>query len=274
MRVIFFTIMTSLFVACSSVNYDINDTQYIAQGKNERIKFIIIHYTATDSDEVSIRTLTKGDVSSHFLITTVNKDPIFKLVPLTERAWHSGVSSFDARTNVNDTSIGIEIVNKGVENYDESLMNYGFFIPRDKYVNYSDGQIKKLATLLKQLIKQYNVNPKYILGHSDVAPLRKVDPGPKFPWEKLYDEYGIGAWYNEMDKYEFMNEELFQKTTILEIKEEFRKYGYDMNDTPEWDEESRRVIYNFQAHFNQDDISGNMDLRTFAILKALNKKYR
>ena len=265
--------MLLILSSCSSVNYSVDSKKFSSVGQNERIKYIIIHYTAT-SDEVSIRALTKGRVSSHYLITSKDKEPIYHLVPLEKRAWHAGISEFGDRVNLNDTSIGIEISNFGVGSYDETEKKYGFFIPRDEYIEFSDGQIKKLAHLLLELIKKYDIEPKNILGHSDIAPTRKIDPGAKFPWEKLYREYGIGAWYSEKDKRFFMNEELYRVTPIPEIKKELRKYGYKINNTDEWDEESRRVVYNFKAHFNPKNLSGDMDLETFAIIKALNRKYK
>ena len=137
---------------------------------------------------------------------------------MDKRAWHAGLREFGDRRNLNDTSIGIEIVNLGIKSYDETEKKYGFFIPEDKYIEFEEGQIKKLAFLLKELIKKYNIKPKDILGHSDIAPTRKIDPGAKFPWERLYKEYGIGAWYDEKDKIFFMNEKLYLVTPISEIK--------------------------------------------------------
>lgn len=262
-----------LLSSCTSINYSIDNKKFLSKGQNERIKYIIIHYTAT-TDEVSVRALTKGNVSSHYLITSKDEESIYNLVSLDKRAWHAGLSEFGDRRNLNDTSIGIEIVNLGIKSYDETEKKYGFFIPEDKYIEFEEGQIKKLAFLLKELIKKYNIKPKNILGHSDIAPTRKIDPGAKFPWERLYKEYGIGAWYDEKDKIFFMNEKLYLVTPISEIKKDLRKYGYKINNTDEWDEESRRVVYSFQAHFNSKNLSGMMDLETFAILKALNRKYR
>lgn len=266
-------LLVLLLSSCTSINYSIDNKKFLSKGQNERIKYIIIHYTAT-TDEVSVRALTKGNVSSHYLITSKDEEPIYNLVSLDKRAWHAGLSEFGDRRNLNDTSIGIEIVNLGIKSYDETEKKYGFFIPEDKYIEFEEGQIKKLAFLLKELIKKYNIKPKDILGHSDIAPTRKIDPGAKFPWERLYKEYGIGAWYDEKDKIFFMNEKLYLVTPISEIKKDLRKYGYKINNTDEWDEESRRVVYSFQAHFNSKNLSGMMDLETFAILKALNRKYR
>lgn len=266
-------LLVLLLSSCTSINYSVDSKKFSSIGQNERIKYIIIHYTAT-TDEVGLRALTQGNVSSHYLITSKDEEPIYNLVPLEKRAWHAGISSFGGRTNLNDTSIGIEITNKGVTSYDETEKQYGFFIPREMYIEFSEGQIKKLAHLLQGLISEYKIKPKDILGHSDIAPTRKIDPGAKFPWERLYREYGIGAWYNEKDKIFFMNEKLYKVTPVSEIKKELRKYGYKINDSDEWDEESKRVVYSFQAHFNPKGLSGEMDLETFAILKALNRKYR
>lgn len=272
-KIILYILLVLLLSSCTFVNYRIDNKKFSAKGQNERIKFIVIHYTAT-TDEVGIRALTGENVSSHYLITTKNDEPIYNLVPDGKRAWHAGISEFNRHTNLNDTSIGIEISNKGIVDYDKTKEEFGFFIPQDRYIEYSEGQIKKLVNLLQKLILTYDIKPTNILGHSDIAPTRKIDPGAKFPWERLYREYSIGAWYDEKDKIFYMNEELYRVTPIEVIKEEFRRYGYKINTSEEWDEESRRVIYNFQAHFNQDDVTGEMDLETYAILKALNKKYR
>jgi N-acetylmuramoyl-L-alanine amidase len=272
-KIILYTLLVLLLSSCTFVNYRIDNKKFSAKGQNERIKFIVIHYTAT-TDEVGIRALTGESVSSHYLITTKSDEPTYNLVPDEKRAWHAGISEFNRHTNLNDTSIGIEISNKGIVDYDKTKEEFGFFIPQDRYIEYSEGQIKKLVNLLQKLILTYNIKPTNILGHSDIAPTRKIDPGAKFPWERLYREYGIGAWYDEKDKIFYMNEELYRVTPIEVIKEEFRRYGYKINTSEEWDEESKRVVYSFQAHFNQDDVTGEMDLETYAILKALNKKYR
>ena len=106
-----------------------------------------------------------------------------------------------------------------------------------------------------------------------MAPSRKIDPGAKFPWQRLYKEYGIGAWYDEFDKQYFMNQDTFATATIPEIKQAFRDYGYQINNSDEWDKASRNVVYAFQLHFRPQQPTGELDLETYAILKALNKKY-
>ena len=249
--------------------FQVDSSTYISRGKEERIKFIILHYTALDNVG-SIRELT-GGVSAHFLVLDEDDNKIYSLVPLEQRAWHAGVSAFRGRTNINDTSVGIEIVNDGIAKEYRSDPNP--YHPYDHYVDYKPIQIEKVAQIIKYVAEKYNIPARNIVAHSDIAPSRKKDPGAKFPWKELYDKYNIGAWYDEADKQEFMDEEKFKVTSIREIKDELRKYGYEINRLDEWDKESKDVVYAFQLHFNPKNATGEMDLETFAILKALNKKY-
>ena len=249
--------------------FQVDSSTYISRGKEERIKFIILHYTALDNVG-SIRELT-GGVSAHFLVLDEDDNKIYSLVPLEQRAWHAGASAFRGRTNINDTSVGIEIVNDGIAKEYRSDPNP--YHPYDHYVDYKPIQIEKVAQIIKYVAEKYNIPARNIVAHSDIAPSRKKDPGAKFPWKELYDKYNIGAWYDEADKQEFMDEEKFKATSIREIKDELRKYGYEINRFDEWDKESKDVVYAFQLHFNPKNPTGEMDLETFAILKALNKKY-
>jgi len=248
--------------------FQVDSSSYVATGKNERVQFIIVHYTATDNAG-SIKELTSSRVSSHFLILDEDDNKIYSLVPLEQRAWHAGASSFRGRTNINDTSVGIEIVGDGIA---KEYRNNPYPL-YDHYVEFKPVQIEKTAQIIKFVAEKYNIPAKNIIAHSDIAPGRKKDPGAKFPWKELYDKYNIGAWYDEADKQAFMNEEKFKATSIREIKDELRKYGYEVNRLEEWDKESKNVVYAFQLHFNPKNLTGEMDLETFAILKALNKKY-
>ena len=250
--------------------FQVDSSSYVATGKNERVQFIILHYTATDNLG-SIKELTSSRVSSHFLVLDEDDNKIYNLVPLEQRAWHAGASAFRGRTNINDTSVGIEIVSDGIAR--EYRGDPNTYHPYDHYVDYKPIQIEKTAQIIKYVAEKYNVPARNIVAHSDIAPSRKKDPGAKFPWKELYDKYNIGAWYDEADKQEFMDEEKFNATSISDIKEELRKYGYEINRTNEWDRDSKDVVYAFQLHFNPKNATGDMDLETFAILKALNKKY-
>ena len=267
-------ISTSRRTSSSSIGsmgkFKVDSDTYVSLGRNERIQFVVVHYTATNN-EYSIKELISNRVSAHFLVLDEDDNTIYNLVPLDQRAWHAGASSFRGRTNLNDTSIGIEIVSDGIARDRRNDPNR--YPPYDAYLEYKPIQIEKVAQIIKYVAARYNIPARNIVAHSDIAPSRKKDPGAKFPWKELYEKYDIGAWYNESDKQAFMNEEKFNATSISDIKEELRKYGYEINRTNEWDRDSRDVVYAFQLHFNPKNATGNMDLETFAILKALNKKY-
>ncbi len=140
--------------------------------KGKKIKYIIIHYTALKNYKEAINFLTdmKKKVSSHYLIS--QKGEIFNLVPEEKRAWHAGHSYWKGETDINSLSIGIEI------DYSPDFKNNRF----NKKILHS------LSTLLKKLKKKYKIQNNCILGHSDIAPYRKIDPGPRFPWKKLIDQ--------------------------------------------------------------------------------------
>ena len=271
--------VTLPLIGCVSIpttepRYVIDSQTYQATGKSERIKSIVLHYTVSDNAR-SINTLTTGQVSAHYLILDHDDNKIYNLVPESERAWHAGNGGFAGRTILNDTSIGIEIVNSGIKHeYLEALKNSKLdYHPYEHYVEFDELQIKKVGQLVQDLAKRYDISPKNIIGHADMAPSRKIDPGAKFPWQQLYKEYGIGTWYDEFDKQFFTNKDEFAAATIPEIKQAFRDYGYQINDSAEWDKASRNVVYAFQLHFRPQQPTGELDLETYAILKALNKKY-
>lgn len=275
LKKIIFSVFVLVLSSCTSLRYNVNSSKYKSVSQNDRVRFIILHYTALN-DERSINALTKNNVSSHYLVTQKRNDDVYSLVPDTRRSWHAGVSSFDGYKNLNDNSIGIEIANLGYSNANRSKINdlKNGIVDRNIFLPYNDAQIFKIGMLLKELTAKYKINPKYILGHSDVAPTRKMDPGPKFPWKYLHDKYGVGAWYNIKDFNHYYSQTLFESYSIIDLKKELRKYGYDVSLTETWDLESIKTISAFQMHFRSHKIDGVFDLETFAILKALNKKYK
>lgn len=244
------------------------DTSHPAQNYGERIRFIVLHYTATDDNDTSLQLLTEGKHSSHYLIMKGGQ-PIYQLVADDKAAWHAGVSEFRGLNNLNSHSIGIEIVNVGI---DPRYLDDKGRRPYHHYVDYDEIQIHQVGQLVQALAKTYHISPRNIIAHSDIAPSRKSDPGAKFPWQRLYTEYGVGAWYDETDKRAFVQEG-FGTASVKDIKAELRRYGYAINDTNNWDKESEDVVYAFQLHFNPKNATGKMDVETYAILRALNKKY-
>ena len=233
---------------------------YTSKGQNYRQRFIILHYTVSDRER-SIDLLTNKDVSSHYLITDKENEPIYYLVDENKRAWHAGVSSWGSFSNLNDNSIGIEIVNKGF------IMKNGEMV----FSQYPSWQIHKTAVLLLDLIKRYDIEPQNILGHSDIAPQRKQDPGPLLPWKELYKDYGIGMWYEDSDKEKYKNA-FNEGVTAEDVQKELKKFGYGIIVSKEYDIQTKDVITAFQFHFRQSKYDGVMDAETYAILKAINEK--
>ena len=236
------------------------DSSYTSKGQNYRQRFVILHYTAGNRDG-SLNTLIGNDVSSHYMVSDQRNDPVFYLVDENKRAWHAGASEWKTTKNLNDSSIGIEIVNNG----DVS----GRFEP------FKDFQIKEVAVLVRHLIDKYEIPPTNILGHSDIAPQRKPDPGPLFPWEELNKKYNIGMWYDSSSKsmYESQYASTWDTIPAATVQAEFSKFGYAVNQTGRWDEQTKNVIKVFQYHFRPSKYDGKLDLETYAILKALNDKY-
>ena len=247
-------------ISNSAGTVKVDASSYNSQGQDYRQKFIILHYTAGNRDS-SLKTLTENEVSAHYLVSDNKLEPVYSLVDENKRAWHAGVSDWKGRNNLNDTSIGIEIVNGG----DVS----GTFVP------YKDFQIKEVAVLVKYLADKYEIPATNILGHSDIAPQRKSDPGPLFPWRELYTQYNIGMWYDNETKnnYEREYETKLSMTPVSDVQRELNKFGYGISITGSWDKQTKNVIKAFQHHFRPSNYSGEMDVETFAILKALNEKY-
>ena len=252
---------------------------YSAVGQNFRQRFIILHYTALD-DENSKKVLTEQEVSAHFLITTRDEESIYNLVPEDKRAWHAGDSEWKSSKNLNDSSIGIEIVNLGLNeevltDTDTDMVVERALKPQYRQAPYTEEQIKKIAILVKYLSEKYEIAPENILGHSDVAPQRKLDPGPMFPWKELYDKYNIGMWYDEDEKNKIQTEigAEFSTLTVTAYQNEFKKFGYTIQITGVYDKQTGNVIKAFQLHFRQENFNGALDIETYSILKALNKKY-
>ena len=226
----------------------------------KKIKFIIIHYTGMKKESEAINRLTniQSKVSSHYLIK--NNGNILTLVPDLYEAWHAGKSSWKNYKSLNQNSIGIEITNPG--------HNSG-------YKKFSKKQISSLLKLNKFLMKRYKISPKNILGHSDIAPERKKDPGEKFPWEYL-SKNNIGLWHT-LKKKELLKNRNF-KTSKIE-KELFYnnlfKIGYSKKPLKDLSKNRylKDLIKAFQRRFRQEMIKGIIDQECLLISKNLIKTY-
>ncbi|CFQ62423.1 N-acetylmuramoyl-L-alanine amidase [Yersinia alsatica] len=244
------------------------DTSMPSIAQNERVRFLVLHYTAIDDAE-SLKVLTQGQVSAHYLVKTHpdtldGKPVVLQLVPESQRAWHAGVSYWHGRSSLNDTSIGIEIVNKG---FTEKMLG------REWYP-YNESQIKLIERLTKDIVERYNIDPTDVVAHSDIAPLRKSDPGPLFPWQRLA-LLGIGAWPDDATVTKYIDgRNKRDMASVSVIQQALARYGYQIPQSGELDDETKQVIKAFQMHFRAQDFSGVPDVETEAIALALVEKYR
>ena len=219
--------------------------------KSKQIKFLIFHYTGMRKENDAINRLTniQSEVSSHYLIQ--RNGNINLMVPDLYIAWHAGKSSWKSFKSLNKNSIGIEISNPGHDH---------------TYINFSKKQIQSILYLSKSLMKKYNIQSSNILGHSDIAPFRKKDPGEKFPWKYLA-KFGIGKWHslsnkilkkNRMKKISINEEKIFYKSLF--------KIGYSKKIL-----NKKTLVSAFQRRYRQDLINGKIDQECLLISKNLAK---
>ncbi|MGL5226119.1 MAG: N-acetylmuramoyl-L-alanine amidase [Aeromonas sp.] len=246
-------------------------TRYSSANKDPRIAFLILHYTSED-DATSLRLLTQPEyqVSAHYLIpreTDETQLPVYQLVPDNERAWHAGRSRWHQYSGLNATSLGIEIVNLGYPAADELL-------PSDarRWQAYTPAQIAAVGALSRDLVTRYQIPATHVLAHSDIAPDRKQDPGPHFPWRQLYLEYGVGAWPDEARVAALLASPLPTWDAAM-WQQQLARYGYDLPQTGLWDEPSQAVIRAFERHFCPAKVDGLPSRRCQATLMALLEKY-
>ena len=226
----------------------------------KQIKFIIFHYTGMKSESKALSRLIdiQSEVSSHYFIK--NNGEIIKLVPDLYIAWHAGKSCWKNHKSLNQNSIGIEITNPGHDH---------------GYKKFTQKQITSLLKLSRFLIKKYKINPRNILGHSDIAVLRKKDPGEKFPWEYL-SKNKIGVWHT-LNKQDLLKN---RKLKISKIEENIFfnnlfKIGYSKEYPKDKDKNKylRELTKNFQRRFRQELVNGKIDQECLLISKSLIKVY-
>ena len=227
---------------------------------SKQIKFIIFHYTGMKSESDALKKLTdiQSEVSCHYLIK--NNGKIIKLVPDLYIAWHAGKSSWKNYESLNQNSIGIEITNPGHEH---------------GYKKFKKKQVSSLLKLSKFLIKEYKIKPMNILGHSDIAVLRKKDPGEKFPWEYL-SRNKIGIWHS-LDKQELARN---KKLKISKVEKNIFfnnlfKIGYSKKYTTNISKNKYliKLAKTFQRRFRQELVNGKIDQECLIISKNLIKVY-
>ncbi|KAA5803393.1 N-acetylmuramoyl-L-alanine amidase [Alkalicaulis satelles] len=228
------------------------DTRHASPAHDSRVRYIIVHYTAVDFEE-SLRLLTTTGVSSHYLI---DRDParIHRLVPEHRRARHAGVSSWRGETYLNTASIGIEIVNRG----------YDWGAP-DEWEPYDEAQIAAAAWLIGDIARRHDIAPHRILGHAEVSPGRKSDPGPLFPWRRLAWA-GLVPWPDETRLEELSAQYQDALPDAGWHQARLRRHGLGVEVTSVWDDQTRHALQAFQMRFRPARHDGVSDAQTAALL--------
>jgi N-acetylmuramoyl-L-alanine amidase len=236
-------------------SYRIDDSMS-ARGKASRVEIIVLHYTAS-SKTGALVTLTNRDVSAHYVVSDDRPPVVYRLVSEDQTSWHAGESSWYGRTYINPRSIGIEIVHPG------------WNASNPPGPAFAQDQIDVVIALTRDIARRHGVPPENIVGHSDVAPGRKQDPGPAFPWRRLA-EAGVGRWFDERAAPEY--ELRFEREGVPTPKwfqEQLRRVGYAAPDSGQLDEATQKALTAFQLHYRSSLVTGKPDAQTAARLLAL-----
>ncbi|TMJ04944.1 MAG: N-acetylmuramoyl-L-alanine amidase [Alphaproteobacteria bacterium] len=231
-----------------SPNYD---------ARTSRIDILLMHYTGMQTAEEAVARLTdkEAGVSCHYFVHEGGR--IDQLVPEARRAWHAGLSSWKGATDINARSIGIEVANPGHE--------FG-------YRDFPDAQIDALIKLCRDIVGRHPIRRERVLAHSDVAPMRKKDPGERFPWDRLAAQ-GIGLWLEPTPIDGGRTFSANDKGAEVEkLQKQLARFGYDLKITGRYDDNTRGVVTAFQRHFRPARVDGLADPSTVTTLQRLLRK--
>jgi N-acetylmuramoyl-L-alanine amidase len=236
------------------------DTRYTSVNQDSRVLFVVLHYTVANLP-LALKILTeRGDeVSAHYLVSDDAQPVIYRLVPEERRAWHSGPSHWRGHQMLNANSIGIEIVHPG------------FVLRPDgsrEYVPYPPAQIDAVVALLKDIVARHGIRPERIVGHSDVLPQYKEDPGPTFPWKRLADE-GLIAWPEPQQV--AIERARFEQNLpdVAWFQQMLTRHGFAPINGGVLDEPTRRTLSAFQMRYRPSKYDGLPDAETAALLQVL-----
>ena len=227
---------------------------------NERtgeVSLLLLHYTGMTSGEEALQRLCdpRAEVSAHYVVD--EDGTILQLVPESRRAWHAGRSYWKGERDINSRSIGIEIVNPGHEN---------------GYRPFPEAQVAAVTELARDICARHEIAPQNVLGHSDVAPERKEDPGELFPWDRLALA-GVGL---HVAPEPVSGGRFFQQgdggQPVEALQSMLALYGFEMPITGVFDERTRAAVAAFQRHHRQERVDGIADMSTIATLHRLLQK--
>src|SRR5689334_21023943 len=245
----------SLFTAESYIVADVVPSPNTDERQGGPPDMILLHYTGMKDGPSALDRLTSGEskVSSHYVVFEDGR--IVQCVPEAQRAWHAGVSFWAGQTDINSRSIGIEIVNPGHD--------FG-------YPDFPLRQIAAVIALCKSILTRHRIPVDRVLAHSDVAPARKQDPGEKFPWELLSESH-VGHWVRPapltLEGHGLKRGETSEG--VRRLQRALRVYGYGIEETGSYGEQTEIIVAAFQRHFRQERVDGIADASTLLTLRAL-----
>ncbi len=228
------------------------------------ITMLVLHYTGMESADVARARLCdpSAEVSAHWFVTEDGN--VESLVPEAKRAWHAGVGSWNGITDVNSASIGVEIANGG-----HNLLQEDGSLPP-----YPDAQILAVIKLCKEIVARHDIKPANIVGHSDIAPDRKEDPGEHFPWAGLAAA-GIGLWPGELSDDDRILFELGDRDRgVSIIQRGLADLGYGISVTGCLDDQTQAVIRAVQRRYRPSKVDGVIDMQLMDVLKRLSLMMR
>lgn len=252
--------VAALLAGCATAPLPVGprlDHSLSARGQSDRIKYVILHYTVSDTPR-SIKTLTTTDVSAHYLLTDTEQPFFYTLVDESRQSNHAGISSWKIYNQLNSASIGIEIVNPGFKETAQGRV----------YAPFPQAQIDQLIVLLKDIVKRHNIAPGNILGHNDIAPQRKQDPGPMFPWKQLADA-GLITWPEPSRVAARIEGFQQQLPEVAWFQRKLAEVGYAVPQSGELDQATRNVVSVFQTKYRPSLYDGTPDAETAALLDVL-----
>lgn len=232
------------------------DRSYTSQNQDSRSLFIVLHYTVLDWEK-SLKVLTTGgQVSAHYLVRD-NPVASYALVDENRRSWHAGASFWAGHQNLNSSSIGIEIVNAGYVDGPGGRV----------YAPFPQAQVDEVIALVRDIQQRHNVRPERIIGHADIAPGRKQDPGPTFPWKQLHDA-GLIPWPDaNLVLVKRLEHEVAPRDAGW-LQERLARIGYNVSRSGQLDTLTREVIATFQMKYRPSDIAGLPDPETAALIEV------
>lgn len=255
MKKLLLPLLVALLAGCATTPQI--DRTYTAAGQSSRVKFVIVHYTVSDLPQ-SISTLTRQVVSSHYLLSDDPRPVVYGLVDESRQANHAGVSNWKNYTLLNGSSVGIEIVNPGYKDTPAGRVYHPF----------PQAQIDRLIVLLKDIVARHQIPPENILGHSDIAPTRKQDPGPLFPWHQLA-QHNLVQWPDATRLAAVRPQYAQLVPDVAWFQQKLAAHGYAVPQTGELDVATKAVIGAFQMKYRPAAYDGTPDGETAALLEVL-----